>query len=149
YIALGNLYFNDMQQAEKAEAALQQALENFEKLAQEHPDVLEFVYDVGRCYLHLAAALRLAGRLDAALTKSDKAIDILEQVVRKGNDQARIDLDNARVNRAVVLAGQRDHVRAADEANAVARKEGLHTDIVYAIACVFAQASAAAANDQK
>jgi tetratricopeptide (TPR) repeat protein len=149
YGALGNLYFNDMQQPEKAEAALQQALEISEKLAREHPDVLEFVHDVGGCYMLLAAAAQLAGRSDAALARGDKAIEFLERAVSKGNKQARTDLLNARVNRAAVLAGRGDHARAADEADEVARHEGLNTVNLYSLACLFAQASAAAAGDSK
>jgi serine/threonine-protein kinase len=149
YFALANLYFNDLQDAEKAEAALHETLAIFEKLAQEHPDVLEYARQLGRCYMLMAATAQLARRSEAALTRCEKAIEIFERVIGKGNNRAQNDLLNSRAIRAGVIAARGDHVRATAEANDVARNENLNSVILYALVCAFAQASAAAANDTK
>jgi serine/threonine protein kinase/tetratricopeptide (TPR) repeat protein len=149
YMALGVLYFNNMRQNEKSEASLEQALKTFEKLAQEHPDVLEYVYDQGHCYSLLASAAEPAGRSDVALARCAKAIEILEQVVRRGYSQGRRDLFNARVQRALVLLGRGNHARATEEANALAAQEGLSPNNLFNITCVFARSSAVAQKDTK
>ena len=48
----------------KAEEAQQQALQVFEKLAHEHPDVQVFAYDVGRCYQELGITADTAGQAE-------------------------------------------------------------------------------------
>jgi tetratricopeptide (TPR) repeat protein len=149
YRALGGHYFNIMRQVEKARAAHQQALQIYEKLAQEHPDVWDYAYELGRCYQNLALDAQRAGRLDAALTNGEKAIEILEHLVGRGYRPARPDLLDVRLFRASVLVGRGDYARATDEANAVARLGGLDQDNHYNIACLFALSSAAAANDGK
>jgi serine/threonine protein kinase/tetratricopeptide (TPR) repeat protein len=149
YSALGGHYYNNMRQAAKAETAHQQALQIYEKLAREHPDVWEYTYDLGRCRHNLASDAQLAGRSDAALANSEKAIEILEQLISRGHELARSDVFDIRLFRAGVLAGRGDHARATDEANAVARQERLGHVIHYNIACVFALASAAAEHDSK
>ena len=149
YRALGAHYYNNLQQAEKAQAAHQQALQIYQKLAHEHPDVWEYACELGRCYRDFAMTAQLAGRLDDALTNGGKATEILEGLVGRGYGQVRADLFDARLSRASVLAGRGDHARATDEANAVARQDGLGQFNHYNIACVFAQSSAAAGNDGK
>jgi tetratricopeptide (TPR) repeat protein len=149
YMALGVLYFNNMRQGEKSEAALEQALETFEKLAQEHPDVLEYVYDLGHCYSLLATAAEPAGRSDVALAKSEKAIEILDHVVKRGYSQAKRDLFNARVQRAIVLLGRGNHARATEEASDLAVQGGLSPNNLFNITCVFARSSVVAEKDTK
>jgi tetratricopeptide (TPR) repeat protein/tRNA A-37 threonylcarbamoyl transferase component Bud32 len=149
YDVLGGLYSNNMRQVEKAEAALQQALPIFEKLAKEHPDVLEFSYCVGRCYSNLALVERDLGRPDAALTRFDKAIAILEHVAGRGHGEARMVLVDTRIKRLLVLVGRGEHVRATHEANAVARQERLIAANLYNVTCVFSLSSAAAEKDTK
>jgi serine/threonine protein kinase/tetratricopeptide (TPR) repeat protein len=149
YITLGGQYHNNRQQIDKSEAAHQQALQIYEKLAREHPDVWEYAWQLGRCYSHLALDSQDAGRPDAALTNSDKAIKILEGVISRGHGQVRADLYDVWIFRAVALAGRGDHARATAEANAVGRQEGLGQSNDYNIACVFALSSAAAGNDSK
>jgi tetratricopeptide (TPR) repeat protein len=150
YRAMGTgLYFNNMRQVEKAEAANQQALQIYNKLTQEHPDVWEYALQLGRCYHSLAMDAQAAGRLDAALSNCGKAIQILEHLVASGYGQVRADLFDAWLIRAYLLAGRGEHARATNEANAVARQEGLGHDNHYNIACVFAVSSTAAENDGK
>jgi tetratricopeptide (TPR) repeat protein len=147
YRALGGVYFNNLRQLEKAQAAQEQALQVYEKLAQEHPDVWEYACELARCHYNLALGAQAAGRLDAALTSGDKAVEILQQVVGKGYGEVRADLFDVWLLRAFVLAGRCDHARATKEANAVARQEGLGNVNHYNIACVFALSSAAAEKD--
>ncbi len=148
YAILGHVY-RDRVESEKAEAIQQQALQILEKLAQEHPDVQEYAYDVGRCYYELAETADRGGRPDAALVRYDKAIDIMEGAVGKGYLAARPQLVGARINRAGALAGRGDHARATDEAEAVARQGNLHSVNLYDLACVFSRSSAAADHDTK
>jgi hypothetical protein len=91
----------------------------------------------------------IAGRSDAALARSDKAIEILEPVLNRGYIRARTVLLDNRVFRASMLAGRGDHARATAEAEVVARLGGLGDTNLYNIACVFSRSSAAAAKDGK
>jgi tetratricopeptide (TPR) repeat protein len=149
YRALGGHYFSSRRQAEKAEAAHQQALQIYEKLIQEHPDVWEYAYQLGRCYHSLAQVAQLGRRWDAMLTNDEKAIEILEDLVGRGYGQVRSDLFDVRLLRATMLAGRGEHARATNDANAVAREEGVGQVNHYNIGCVFALSSAAAENDGK
>jgi tetratricopeptide (TPR) repeat protein len=149
YIALGGHYFVSMRQAEKAEAAHQQAMQIYERLVQEYPDVWEYAYQLGRSYHNLAEDAQLARRWDAMLTNDEKAIEILEHLVRRGYGQVRSDVHDVRLLRATMLAGRGEHARATNDANAVAREEGVGQIHHYNIACVFALSSAAAENDGK
>jgi tetratricopeptide (TPR) repeat protein len=147
---LGTAY-NLQAQTERAEAAQQQALKIFEKLAREHPDVLQYEYDVGRCYTELAWTAERAGRADAALARYGKAIAIIEAVVGKGFQPGRSGggLLRARLLRAGTLAGRGDHAQATAEAEAVVRLGDLKSNNVYLVTCVFSRASAAADHDSK
>ena len=149
YNALGVQYFNNMQQAEKAEAAHQQALQIYEKLVHEHPEVWEYAYYLGRCYYSLAMDAQLKRRWDDLLTNDEKAIEVLEHLVGRGYGQLRPDLFDVWLLRARMLAERGEHARASNDANAVARQEGVGQLIHYSIACVFALSSAAAENDGK
>jgi serine/threonine protein kinase/tetratricopeptide (TPR) repeat protein len=148
YISLGNLY-HAMHLPEKAEVAQQQALQIFERLSREHPDVLEYLYEVGRVYYHLGGVADLGGQLDPALSRFSHAIEILERVVGKGYGAGRLHLLDARIYRSIVLASGGDHKQATDEAEAIARQEGLHATNLYNLACVFSQSSTAAEKDPK
>jgi serine/threonine protein kinase/tetratricopeptide (TPR) repeat protein len=147
--AILGIAYRDQAKTESAEAAQQQALEIFEKVAHEHPDVLVYEYDVGRCYSELARTADSAGRTDAALARFGKAIAIIEGVVGKGYQPGRSRLLDTRLYRAITLAGRGDHVQATAEAEAVARPGGLISSTVYNVACVFSRASAAADHDTK
>lgn len=133
--------------AEQAEQAQRQALQIFERLTKEHPNVLAYAYDVGRCHYSLAGSAYDTGRLDAALTNYDAAIEKLDQAVARGYLAARSSAMNARLERAITLAKKGDHVRAADQADALGQSEGLNSINVYNLACVYAQAVAAADRD--
>jgi tetratricopeptide (TPR) repeat protein len=149
YKALGGHYYHGMRHAEKADAAHRQALQIYEKLVQEHPDVWDYAYQLGRCYLRLAMDAQLSRRWDAMLTNDEKAIEILEHLVGRGYRQVRSDLLDARILHATMLAARGEHVRATNDANAVARQEGVSPNNHYNIGCVFALSSAAAENDGK
>jgi tetratricopeptide (TPR) repeat protein/tRNA A-37 threonylcarbamoyl transferase component Bud32 len=146
---LGGVYFLNMQQFERAEAAHQQATQIFEKLVKEHPDVLEYVYQLGACYNNLALDAKSEGRLEAALTRVDQAIEVLEQVVARGYGEARTELLDNRINRASFLAIRGEHTRATTEANVLAQEANSRYSHLYNIACIFAQASAAVGRDTR
>jgi serine/threonine protein kinase/tetratricopeptide (TPR) repeat protein len=145
---LGRVY-QETAQLYEAEAAQQRALQVFEALARQHPHVLEFTYDVGRCDFALADTAASAGQLDAALTRNGKAIDILEEATSQGYLAARRMLLAAKIQRDIVLARRGDHARASREAEALAHK--LHDeddgDLRYELSCTLAQSAAAAGRD--
>ena len=149
YRALGGHYHVSKRQAEKAEAAYQQATQIYEKLVQEHPDVWEYAYQLGRCYHSLALNAHRTLRWDDVLAHDEKAVKILEDLVSRGYGQVRSDLYDVRLLRATTLAGRGEHARATDEADRVAREEGVGQVNHYNVACVFAVSSAAAENDGK
>jgi serine/threonine protein kinase/tetratricopeptide (TPR) repeat protein len=146
---LGRVY-QGTAQPDKAEAAQQRALEVFEALARQHPDVPEFTYDVGRCHFSLAETAASAGRLDTALTRYGKAIDILEEAMSRGYLAARRMVLSARILRGIVLARQGNHARASREAEALAHK--VHDEdptFLYDLSCTLAQSAAAAGRDTR
>jgi tetratricopeptide (TPR) repeat protein len=145
---LGMAYKHDSK-FEKAEEAQQQALQVFEKLAREHPEVQAFAYDVGRCYRELAGTADNGGRPAAARARYDKAIEILEGVSSKGYRAAHRIVMDARIGRAVMFAAEGNHARATDEAEALARQQDLNSVNVYEIACLYSRSSAAAERDPK
>ncbi len=144
---LGRAYL-EADHTEKAEKEEQQALRIFQKLAQEHQDVPEYAYDVGRCRMELGRTADCAGRPEAALEEYAKAIESLEQARHNGYLRARILLLAARFNRAAVLAQRGDHARATEEAEALVRQGDLPA-LVYNAACVFSRAVAGADHDTK
>jgi serine/threonine protein kinase/tetratricopeptide (TPR) repeat protein len=133
----------------EADAAQQQAAEIFEKLAKDHPDVLDYAYDVGRCYAELGLTAQAAGRPDAAVARYDKAIAVLAGVLGRGLGAARNSLLSAQIDRATALATRGDHTQATAEAEALTRQGELNSGHLYDLACTFSQASAAADRDQK
>jgi tetratricopeptide (TPR) repeat protein len=128
---------------------MQQALRTFERLAHDHPDVREFGYDLARCTLKLAKTAEKSGRLDVALARYDKAIPILDEAVSKGYEAARNVAVAARIGRAITLAKQGNHAQATEDAEAVARREGLTSGNVYDLACLCSRSSAAAGRDDR
>jgi serine/threonine protein kinase/tetratricopeptide (TPR) repeat protein len=145
---LGRAYIQNSKPV-KAEEAQQQALQVFEKLAHEHPDVQVFAYDVGRCYQELGITADTAGQPEVARARYDKAIGILEGVLSKGYMAAHSVAMTARIERAVTFAAEGNHARAADEAEALARQQNLTSVNVYGIACLYSRSSAAAERDPK
>jgi tetratricopeptide (TPR) repeat protein len=141
--------YRGQDQNEKAEAALQQAVDIFEKLAKEHPDVLEYAYDVGRCYIEFGKTANHAGRHNAALARHEKAIATLKDVLDRGYGGARNSLLGARIDRTLVRAGRGEHAQAAAEAEALVQKEELTAAHLYDLACVFSLSAAAAERDDK
>jgi tetratricopeptide (TPR) repeat protein len=147
--ALLGITHRHLNQTEKEDEELRQALRIYEKLAQEHPDILEYAFDVGRCHNELAATANQAGRPKVELEEHVKTIAIMEELVAKGKLDARIQLLNAQVCRAAVLARQGEHARATEQAEAIVRQGELRSVHVYNVACVFSLASAAADRDSK
>jgi serine/threonine-protein kinase len=143
YFSLGLVYHDNLGRAKSAAVAHQLALQIFEKLVQEHPDVLEYGYRVGLCYHALVLDAVLGGWQAPGL--DEKAIEILERVVSRGYGQARDELLNVRIARATTLP----HARTSDELEAIARLEGLSSVNLYNIACVFSGCSERAENDRK
>jgi serine/threonine protein kinase/tetratricopeptide (TPR) repeat protein len=134
---------------DKAEAAQQEALTRFEKLAEEHRDVQAYAYDVGRCYFELALTAEKMGRTDAALARYDRAIAIMEGALGKGYLAAQSAVQGARINRAIGRARRGDHARAADEAEVVTRHGDLSGANLYDLACLFGRCCGAADRDTR
>jgi hypothetical protein len=99
--------------------------------------------------MELAKTAELGGRLDVALARYDKAIANLDDALSKGYEAARRITMMARIGRAITLAKQGDHARATDEAEAIARRDGLTNGNVYDLACLCSRASAAAGRDDR
>jgi tetratricopeptide (TPR) repeat protein len=147
--ALLGMAYNGLARTDEAEAQQQEALRIFEKLAREHPEVLDYVYDVGRCHSELGRTADRAGRPEVALAEFAKAIEMMQQALDKGYLRARIMLLNIRIDRGLFLAHQGDHARAVEEVEASLRQGDLSAIHLYNTACVFSQASAAADRDAK
>jgi serine/threonine protein kinase/tetratricopeptide (TPR) repeat protein len=148
YAILGMAY-RGQGQTEKAEAVQQQAMDIFEKLANEHPGILEYAYNVGRCYTELGLTANRAHRPDVAMARYDKAIAILEGVLRRGYRAGRNHLLNARIDRTTSRAARGDHAEAAAEAEALAQQPDLNPAHLYDLSCTFSQSSAAVDRDVK
>jgi hypothetical protein len=71
----------------------------------------------------------------------------MEGAMSKGFRRTEKALLDARILRASALAGRGDHVQAAKEALAVARKENLNSMNLYNLACTLLRASTAADRD--
>jgi tetratricopeptide (TPR) repeat protein len=139
----------DRRHFKKAEAAQQEALGIFEKLAKEHGEVLEYLYGEGRCQSLLGGTAYDADRMDDALASYDRAIKIMTPLVGKGYPRAQEALRDAQIMRAAVRVRLGDHARAAEELEELARQADLRDVLVYNIACAFSRASAAVDRDTK
>jgi tetratricopeptide (TPR) repeat protein len=135
-------------QIEKAEAAQQQAMDIFKKLTQEHPGVLEYAYDVGRCYTELGLTAKTAGRLHEALARYNESVARLEEVFGAGLGSARPSLLASRLQRSGVRAALGDHVQGIAEAEVLFREKDLNPGNLYDLACTFSLSSAAAERDR-
>jgi serine/threonine protein kinase/tetratricopeptide (TPR) repeat protein len=147
--AILGMAYRGQAQTDKAEEEARQAMKIFENLAKEHPDVQEYAYDVGRCYTELGLTGIRAGRPEAAITRFDKAIAILEGLIDRGLGAARNSLLLARIDRAIALAARGDHSQAGAEGEAVARQGDLTSAHYYDLACAFSQSSAVVDHDGK
>jgi tetratricopeptide (TPR) repeat protein len=147
--ALLGIAYGHLTQTEKQEEELRQALPIYEKLAHEHPDVLEYAFDLGRCHDELGMTAYEAGRPVVALEEYAKAIAIMEELVGKGKRDARIQLSNAQICRACVWARQGEYGRATEQADAMVGQGDLPYLELYNVACVFSLASAAADRNSK
>jgi eukaryotic-like serine/threonine-protein kinase len=147
--AILGMAYRGQGQTEKADAEQQQAVDIFEKLAKEHPDVLEYAYDVGRCYIELGLTANRARRPDAAIARFDKAIAILRDVLDKGYGSAWNHLLFAQIDRATAQACRGDHAQATTEVESITRKEEVSSHHLYDLACTYSQAAAAAERDNK
>jgi serine/threonine protein kinase/tetratricopeptide (TPR) repeat protein len=136
-------------QFENAAREQQQALRIFEKLAQEHRDVPEYAYDVGRCHIELGRTADRGKRPEAALQEFAKGIEIMEQAMRKGYLKAQTPLLSTRIAQEGVLSERGDHERATEEVEALLRQGNLRAIHVYNASCAFCRASAAAEHDSK
>jgi tetratricopeptide (TPR) repeat protein len=134
---------------EKAKTHQEDAMKIFLSLTKDHPDVLEFEYDVGRCHLALGGTEDRGGRLDEALARYEKALEILEDVWHKGYPLAKDTIVHARTERAITWAKQGDHARATKEVQALVRQGNLRAVDTYNIACAFSRSSVAADQDAK
>jgi tetratricopeptide (TPR) repeat protein len=135
---------------EKAKTLQEEAMKIFQSLAIEHRDVLDYVYDVGRCHLALGQTADRSGRLEDAVDHYDKAIEIMEEL--KGKDYARAldPLQGARIERALAWAGQGDYARAIKEAEVVQiRQKKLGSVHIYNIACIYSRCSVVVDRDGK
>jgi tetratricopeptide (TPR) repeat protein len=136
-------------QIEKAEAAQQQAMDIFKKLAEEHPGVLEYAYDVGRCYTELGLTAKTAGRLDDAMVRYNEAVARLEVVLGAGLGSARPSLLAAKLLRSGARAALGDHAQGTAEAEVLFRQNDLNPGNLYDLGCTFSLSSAAAEHDRK
>jgi len=141
--------YKDRRQFQKAEAAQQEALRIFEKLAKEHGEVLEYLYGEGRCHSLLASTAYDADRMNESLESFNMAIRMMTPLVAKGYRRAQWALWDAQIMRSAVRIRLGDHARAAEELEELARQSDLHDVYVYNIACAFSQASAAVDRDTK
>jgi serine/threonine protein kinase len=148
-LVLGDLYRNNLGSVEKAETAHQQALQILEKLTAEHPDVVVCAMDLGQAYLTLGRDAQMAGRMDVALVRCDKAIEILKGAMDRGNGLARWDLLDAQINRASLRSDRGDYKQAVDDVEALARQGDLISSNLYGVACVFSRSVAAVEKDAK
>jgi tetratricopeptide (TPR) repeat protein len=135
-------------QLKKAEEIQQQALQIFDKLSREHPDVQVFAYDVGRCYTELANTADRNGRPQVARARYEKAIAILEGAWNNGYKTAFRMLTSSRIGRAVTFAAEGNHARAVAEAEVVARQQNLTSTNIYDIACLYSRSVAVAECDR-
>jgi serine/threonine protein kinase/tetratricopeptide (TPR) repeat protein len=148
YAILGMAY-RGKGETDQAEGAEQQALEIFEKLAKEHPGILEYAYDVGRCYAELGLTANQRRQPEVAIARYDKATAILEGVMGRGYQTARNPLLSARIDRTTARATRGDHAEAVAGAEALAEQPDLTSGHLYDLCCTYSQCSAAADRDGK
>jgi tetratricopeptide (TPR) repeat protein len=144
---LGRVY-NLSSRPDKAKEPQEKALQIFEKLAGEHPDVPEFAYDLGRCQLELALYADTRGRFEDAISRYDHAIKALSEARDKGYLAARTAIVSGRIERAGARAARGDHMRATEELEIIHQQENPLSAIhLYNLACVYCRSMAAVARD--
>jgi tetratricopeptide (TPR) repeat protein len=146
YSTLGMLYNDNFHEPDKAEVVHLKELQIREKLVQEHPDVLLYVFLFGQAQNQLGLAAYTAGRLDVALTRLQKAKEWLERAANRGHVRAKEMLSSNGVLRAAVLARRGEYLKAIDEAEIVIRQGSKD---FYNVCCVLSVASNAAGSDSK
>jgi serine/threonine protein kinase/tetratricopeptide (TPR) repeat protein len=146
YSSLGMLYHNNLHQADKAEGVHLRELELREKVAQQHPDVVHYVFLVGQAQQQLGLAAYTGGRLDVALTRYDRAREWLERAANKGHVRARGMLSGNRLLRAGALAPRGEYLKAIEEAETLVQQGNNN---FYNLSCIFCLAADAAASDSQ
>ena len=149
YSDLGLLYDDNLRQSDKAEVFFLRALQIRETVAREHPDVPHCVFLVGLSNRRLGTAACIGRRLDIALTRFDKAIELLERAANKDHPEARYDLVVARILRAGTLSARGEYLKAIEEGETIVRQEALDSGQLYNVSCIFCLAADAAACDSK
>jgi tetratricopeptide (TPR) repeat protein len=141
----------DAGHADRAEEPLRRAADIGERLVREHPDVLDHAVLLASSYNRLARFENGRGNLQAVRAWCDKGIQTLQKVLEKEprHSGALRDLNDLRVGRAVALARTGEYARAAEDAEEMARQEGLTPVDVFNVACVYARCLEAAGKDAK
>ena len=150
YQGLGSVH-QDAAEPQRADAPLQQAVAIATQLVREHPDVLDYVILLASSYSRLARLENNLGKPHAVLVWTDKGIATLQRVIDKEprQSQARRELNDLWIGRAVALAQTGDYDRAMKAADEVAKQEESTPVDVYNLACVYSRFSEAAGKDAK
>jgi tetratricopeptide (TPR) repeat protein len=149
YDHFGHHYHDLFLDVDKAEGFWLQSLQIREKVAQEHPDVIHYVYLVGHAHVRLGMAANTAGRLDLALTRLDRSMEWLARTAKRGHVDAQTMLSGTRLLRACVLAKQGEYMRAIDEIDEAEFLSLQRIDAIYNLCCLYCLVADAAGNDSK
>jgi tetratricopeptide (TPR) repeat protein len=154
YAQLGQAFAKRADTREKAEKLQLRALQTFERLVKEHPEVPQYLYDLGRAYDALGESAREAGHYKRALERFDRAIEIMDDLVGRDFKRSRHARLATKINRTIALARMGDHARASGEAEAqvrqmeaLARQERVSAIMDYNLGCAFAVCSQTAHDD--
>jgi tetratricopeptide (TPR) repeat protein len=145
---LGSAY-RETPQSDQTEALQQEGLKIFKKLHDEHPEVVEYHYDVGRCLVELGRNADKAGNPQLAIENYDKAIAIYQAVIPKGFTHAQMSMADAQVLRATVFTIKGEYQRAVTEAEALVSQGNLKIIQIYNVACLFARCIPSVEKDAK
>src|SRR5262249_52461322 len=116
YVALANFYL-DADEPENAEAPIRQGMRIREKQVRDHPEVLIYLVDFANSHTSMARCQNALGKPETALEWQDKALPLLRSVLEKEphQAQARGDLNDALIGRAVCLAQVGQYDQAAND----------------------------------
>jgi serine/threonine-protein kinase len=145
--AVGELYRDQLNSAEKAENTHQEMLKLVDQLAREHPDVAQFKWDLGMAYLALGLDAHRRGRTDDALAKYEQATETLKLARFQGYVQSQKDVLTAQILTAAVRSDRGAYRQAVDDVTTLARPGDLSGDNLYYVACVCSRSVAAAGKD--
>jgi serine/threonine-protein kinase len=148
-LALGDLYRDGLNSAEKAENTHQEMLKIVDKLTREHPDVAQFIWDLGIAYLALGLDAHRRGRTDDALAKYEQSMETLKLARVRGYVQSQKDILTAQILTAAVRSDRGAYRQAVDHVATLARPGDLSADNLYYVACVFSRSVAAVGKDAK